>query len=71
VGIGLALVRRLARLRGGDAPVEDRPGGRGRFILTFAPIGNSPDAPARYTRQAAFDPTSEREAATPSRRLRT
>jgi len=41
-GIGLALVRRVARLHGGDARVEDRPGGGARFILSFVPH----DAPA-------------------------
>jgi signal transduction histidine kinase len=35
VGIGLALVRRVARLHGGDVRVEDHPGGGARFILTF------------------------------------
>jgi signal transduction histidine kinase len=32
-GIGLALVRRIARLHGGDAFAEDRPGGGARFVL--------------------------------------
>ena len=35
-GIGLALVRRITRLHGGDARVEDRPGGGARFVLRFA-----------------------------------
>jgi signal transduction histidine kinase len=35
-GIGLALVRRVARLHGGDVLVEDRVGGGARFILSFA-----------------------------------
>jgi signal transduction histidine kinase len=35
-GIGLALVRRVARLHGGDVRVEDREGGGARFILSFA-----------------------------------
>jgi len=42
VGIGLALVRRVARLHGGDVRVEDRAGGGARFILTFAPTDSSP-----------------------------
>jgi len=37
-GIGLALVRRIAQLHGGEAHVEDRPGGGARFILTLAPF---------------------------------
>ena len=37
-GIGLALVRRVTRLHGGDAWVEDRPGGGARFVLTFPPM---------------------------------
>jgi signal transduction histidine kinase len=37
MGIGLALVRRVALLHGGDVRVEDRPGGGARFVLTFAP----------------------------------
>jgi signal transduction histidine kinase len=36
-GIGLALARRIARLHGGDAWVEDRPDGGARFVLRFAP----------------------------------
>ncbi len=34
-GIGLALVRRIAQLHGGEARVEDRPGGGARFVLSF------------------------------------
>ncbi|MDR3536401.1 MAG: HAMP domain-containing sensor histidine kinase [Acetobacteraceae bacterium] len=42
-GIGLALVRRIARLHGGDATVEDRPGGGARFLLRLsaAPHGSA------------------------------
>lgn len=36
-GIGLALVRRIAFLHGGDVRVEDRPGGGARFVLTLGP----------------------------------
>jgi signal transduction histidine kinase len=36
-GIGLALVRRIAQLHGGDVHVEDRPGGGARFVLTMEP----------------------------------
>jgi signal transduction histidine kinase len=36
-GIGLALVRRIAQLHGGDVRVEDRPGGGARFVLTMEP----------------------------------
>jgi signal transduction histidine kinase len=35
-GIGLALVRRVARLHGGEAWVEDREAGGARFALSFA-----------------------------------
>ncbi|MDR3533195.1 MAG: HAMP domain-containing sensor histidine kinase [Rhodopila sp.] len=38
-GIGLALVRRIAQLHGGNASVEDRDGGGARFVLTFAASG--------------------------------
>jgi signal transduction histidine kinase len=37
IGIGLALVRRIALMHGGDVQVEDRPGGGARFVLTLAP----------------------------------
>jgi len=47
-GIGLSLVRRVARLHGGDARVEDRPGGGARFVLAFAPV---PPDPARRNDQ--------------------
>ena len=33
VGIGLSLVKRFAELHGGDAHVEDRPGGGARFVV--------------------------------------
>jgi signal transduction histidine kinase len=36
-GIGLALVRRIAFLHGGDVRVEDRPGGGARFVVTLGP----------------------------------
>jgi signal transduction histidine kinase len=36
-GIGLALVRRIAFLHGGDVRVEDRPGGGARFVMTLGP----------------------------------
>ncbi len=38
-GIGLALVRRIAQLHGGNASVEDRDGGGARFVLSFAAPG--------------------------------
>ncbi len=37
MGIGLALVRRIALMHGGDVQVEDRPGGGARFVLSLAP----------------------------------
>jgi signal transduction histidine kinase len=53
VGIGLALVRRVTRLHGGDAWVEDRPGGGSRFVLTFRSMSHPDTArvpiPARQT----------------------
>ena len=39
-GIGLALVRRIAFLHGGDVRVEDRPGGGARFVVTLEPAAN-------------------------------
>ncbi len=36
-GIGLALVRRIAFLHGGDVRVEDRLGGGARFVVSFEP----------------------------------
>jgi len=36
-GIGLALVRRIVFLHGGDVRVEDRPGGGARFVMRFGP----------------------------------
>lgn len=38
-GIGLALVRRIAQLHGGDARVADCDGGGARFVLSFAAPG--------------------------------
>ncbi|HXP72813.1 MAG TPA: HAMP domain-containing sensor histidine kinase [Stellaceae bacterium] len=37
MGIGLALVRRVALLHGGDVHVENRPGGGARFVLALGP----------------------------------
>jgi signal transduction histidine kinase len=37
MGLGLALVRRVALLHGGDVHVEDRPGGGARFVLALGP----------------------------------
>ena len=36
-GIGLALVRRIAQLHGGDVSVESRPGGGARFLVCLQP----------------------------------
>ncbi|HME24222.1 MAG TPA: HAMP domain-containing sensor histidine kinase, partial [Acetobacteraceae bacterium] len=38
-GIGLALVRRIAQLHGGDVRVADRDGGGACFVLSFAAPG--------------------------------
>jgi len=43
VGIGLALVRRIVELHGGNVRVEDRAGGGARFVLAFGPT----DPPTR------------------------
>ncbi len=45
-GIGLALVRRIAFLHGGDVRVEDRPGGGARFVMTLSPPRTQFDHPA-------------------------
>jgi signal transduction histidine kinase len=37
-GLGLALVRRVAQLHGGDVWVEDRPGGGARFVVRLVPL---------------------------------
>jgi signal transduction histidine kinase len=34
-GLGLAIVRDVLRAHGGDAVVEDRPGGGARFVVTL------------------------------------
>lgn len=43
LGLGLPLVRRIARLHGGDVWVEDRPGGGAafRFVLPIVPVANA------------------------------
>lgn len=54
VGIGLALVRRVTRLHGGDACVQDRPGGGSRFVLTFGSV--SPGWPGDHIVMAGTAP---------------
>lgn len=44
-GIGLALVRRVARLHGGNVWVEDRDGGGARFVIDFVSHGPATDQP--------------------------
>jgi signal transduction histidine kinase len=59
VGIGLSLVRRFARLHGGDAVVADRPGGGARFVVTLP--GTARPAPAEAA-QAPEEPARSVEA---------
>jgi signal transduction histidine kinase len=42
VGLGLALVRQIARRHGGDARYESRPGGGSTFVVTLASVGRRP-----------------------------
>jgi len=44
-GIGLATVRRIARIHGGDVMLKDTPTGKGaRFVVTLPQVGGSPQA---------------------------
>jgi len=52
-GIGLAMVRRIAELYGGDVHVEDRTGGGTRVVLNFAAAGTPPLAKAAVAKTAA------------------
>jgi len=46
-GIGLATVRRIARIHGGDVILKDPPGGRGaRFVVTLPQVSRDARAPA-------------------------
>jgi signal transduction histidine kinase len=38
-GLGLAIVREVLRAHGGDAVVEERPGGGARFVVTLPGVG--------------------------------
>ena len=51
VGIGLSLVRAFARLHGGDACVEARPGGGARFLVTLP--SEKTEMPARRIDEAS------------------
>lgn len=45
-GIGLATVRRIARIHGGDVVLKDVPGGKGaRFVVTLPQLGKSSAVP--------------------------
>ena len=47
IGIGLALVRRIAQLHGGEVRVEDRQGGGARFILSLPTAAQGRQLPSR------------------------
>lgn len=52
-GIGLATVRRIARIHGGDVTLKDPPGGKGaRFVVTLPQVGRGVIAPA-HVRETA------------------
>jgi len=61
-GIGLAVVRELARLHGGDARVEDAPGCGARFVVEL-PLASEADAapmvPAPATAAAPAAPAPD------------
>ena len=61
-GIGLYVVRELARLHGGDAWVEDAPGGGARFVLELNAAERAPgftDEHATAVNRAAAERTLE------------
>jgi len=63
-GVGLSIVRELARAHGGDARVESPPSGGSRFVITFpakpapsslAPVSSSPEPAGSVPPQAPGD----------------
>lgn len=52
-GIGLATVRRIARIHGGDVTLKDPPGGKGaRFVVTLPQVGRTSE-PSAESREVA------------------
>jgi two-component system OmpR family sensor kinase len=52
VGLGLSIVRAVARSHGGDVELESPPGGGARFVVTIPARKGEPDAPAPRTAPA-------------------
>lgn len=50
-GLGLSLVRQFARLHGGDAWVDDRPGGGARFHISVPATADQPQGPHPSTQR--------------------
>jgi signal transduction histidine kinase len=72
-GLGLALVRRIAELHGGDVRVEDRAGGGARFVLRLARASATTDpimvSKAEWPRRSGVDGEARGAAASLAARL--